>query len=139
MLKQNPQKSAWKKAQEVSSSVVLPTERSATGPHPYQGTAGSCSWSTHLPYDSHSASLLSHPHSLFLNCTQQFSLNKNSSSTDRDHFLHVAFQYLKWGCKKEGDRLFSRVCFDRTRRNSFKQQEGRFNLDIRKKFLTIQW
>jgi len=22
----------------------------------------------------------------------------------------VAFQYLKGGCKKEGDRLFSRVC-----------------------------
>ena len=29
----------------------------------------------------------------------------------------VAFQFLKAGCKKEGDRLFSRVCCDRTRVN----------------------
>ena len=40
--------------------------------------------------------------------------------------LIVAFQYLKWGCKREWDRLFSRVYCDRTRGNSFKLREGRF-------------
>ena len=47
--------------------------------------------------------------------------------------LRVAFQYLKRGCKKEGDRLFSRVCCDRTMGNGFTLQEGRFRLDIKKK------
>ena len=30
------------------------------------------------------------------------------------------FQYLKGTCKKDGDRLFSRACCDRTRSNGFK-------------------
>ena len=30
--------------------------------------------------------------------------------------LGAAFQYLKGGSKKEGDRLFSRVCGERTKR-----------------------
>jgi len=38
--------------------------------------------------------------------------------------LIVPFHYLKGGCKKEGDRLFSMVCCDRTRRNGFKLKEG---------------
>ena len=50
----------------------------------------------------------------------------------------AAFHYLKEGYKKEGDRLFSRVCGDRTRRNGFELKEGRFRLDIRKKFFTIK-
>ena len=52
--------------------------------------------------------------------------------------LRTAFQYLQRGCKKEGDRLFSRVCCDRTRGNGFKLKEGRFRLDIRNKFFTIK-
>jgi len=37
---------------------------------------------------------------------------------------------------KDGDGLLSRVCCDRTRETSFKLKEGRFTLDIMKKFLT---
>ena len=51
--------------------------------------------------------------------------------------MRAAFEYLKRGYKKERDRLFSRVCADRTRGNSFKVKEGRFRLDIRKKYFTV--
>ena len=47
--------------------------------------------------------------------------------------LRVAFS-IERGCKNEGDRLFSRVCCDRTRGNGFKLKERRFRLNIRKKF-----
>ena len=49
-----------------------------------------------------------------------------------------AFQYLKDSCKKEGDRLFSRVCCERVKGNDFKLKEGRFRLDVRKKFFTVR-
>ncbi|KAK4831146.1 hypothetical protein QYF61_015449 [Mycteria americana] len=51
--------------------------------------------------------------------------------------LIVAYQYLKGAYKKDGDRLFSRACCNRTRGNGFELKEGRFRLDIRKKFFTI--
>ena len=52
--------------------------------------------------------------------------------------LIAAFQYLKGSDRKEGDRLFSRVCCDRTKENGFKLEEGRFRLDIRKKSFTVR-
>ena len=48
----------------------------------------------------------------------------------------AAFQYLKGAYKQEGERLFTRVDSDRARGNGFKLGQGRFRLDIRKKFFT---
>ena len=49
--------------------------------------------------------------------------------------LRAAFQYLKGSHRKERDRLFSRVCCDRTRENVSKLKEGRLRLDtIKKRF-----
>ncbi|KFR00079.1 hypothetical protein Y956_11730, partial [Nipponia nippon] len=49
-----------------------------------------------------------------------------------------AFHYLKGAYKKAGEGLFTRACSDRTRGNGFKLKEGRFRLDIRKKFFTMR-
>jgi len=47
----------------------------------------------------------------------------------------VAFQYLKGAYKQEGEWLFMRVDSDRTRGNGLKLRQGRFRLNIRRKFL----
>ena len=59
-----------------------------------------------------------------------FSLKKRRLQGD----LLAPFQYLKGAYRKDGDNLFSKACCDRTRSNGFNLREGRFRLDIRKKF-----
>jgi len=61
-----------------------------------------------------------------------FSLEKKKLQGD---FIG-AFQYVKGAYRKDEENLFSKACCDRTRSNNFKLREGRFRLDIRKKFLT---
>jgi len=63
-----------------------------------------------------------------------FSLEKRRLWGD----LIEAFQYLTEAFKKDGDRLFSRACCDRTSGNGFKLKEGRFRLDIKKKFFGMR-
>jgi len=50
----------------------------------------------------------------------------------------VAFQYLKGTYRKDGDNVFNKACCDRTGHNDFKLRQGRFRLDIRKKFFTVR-
>lgn len=62
-----------------------------------------------------------------------FSLEKRRLQED----LIVAFQYLLGGYKRKENRLFIRICCDRTRRSGFKLKKGRFRLDTRKKYFFL--
>jgi len=64
---------------------------------------------------------------------QLFSLEKRRLQGD----LIAAFQCLKGAYRKDGEGFFTRMCSDRTRGNGCKLKEGRFSLDIRKKFFTV--
>ncbi|KAK4827153.1 hypothetical protein QYF61_015107 [Mycteria americana] len=45
---------------------------------------------------------------------------------------------LKGTYRKDGDKLFSRACCNRTRGNGFKLKEGRFRPDMRRKFFMMR-
>jgi len=68
-----------------------------------------------------------------------FSLEKGRVQGD----LVAAFQYLRGAYRKDGENIFSRACCNRTRSNSFKLREGRFQVDIRNFFAkggkTLEW
>jgi len=76
-------------------------------------------------------------HLLYKNRLREFGL----FSLEKKRFwgnLIAGFQYPKGAYRKTGERLFRKASSDRTRGNGFKLKEGRFRLDIRKKFPTVK-
>jgi len=63
-----------------------------------------------------------------------FSLEKRRLQED----LLAALQCLKGVYRKDGENIFSRACCNRTRSNGCKLREGRFRLDLGKKFFTMR-
>ncbi|GAB0177097.1 hypothetical protein GRJ2_000174900 [Grus japonensis] len=63
-----------------------------------------------------------------------FSLEKRRIRED----LIAAFLYLKGTYKKAGEGLFTQACSDRRMSNGLKLEEGRFRLDVRKKFFPVR-
>jgi len=59
-----------------------------------------------------------------------FRLEKGKPQGD----LTAAFQYLKGDYKLEGNQLFTQIDSHRTRGNGIKLKQGRFTLDVRRKF-----
>ncbi|KGL93292.1 hypothetical protein N301_11314, partial [Charadrius vociferus] len=52
--------------------------------------------------------------------------------------LIAAFQYLKGAYRRAGEGLFTGACSDRMRGNGYKLEEGRFRLNVRKKFFALR-
>ena len=63
-----------------------------------------------------------------------FSLEKRRLQGD----VIAALWYLKGAYRNAEEGLFRRAGSDRTRRNGFKLEEGRFRLDTRNKFYTVR-
>ena len=59
---------------------------------------------------------------------------RREGSRKPEHGLSVC----KVGYRKGGDRLSSRFCCDRTRRNGFRLKEEKFRLDIVEKLFSIR-
>ena len=63
-----------------------------------------------------------------------FSLEKRRLWGD----LTTALQNLKGAYGKAGETIFIKACIDGMRGNGFELVEGRFRLDVRKKFFTVR-
>lgn len=50
----------------------------------------------------------------------------------------MAFQHLKESYKKDGDRLFVGSVVNRTSINGYQLKDGRFRLDIKKKYFIMR-